>query len=661
MILFKYIIICLKYISNNMNVPKKEELNCSGKLGKLYIKKNYPEFYEYLINTYTNTSTEKLAEKLYLYYNHLSEPPKCPVCGKNRPFLDFLSRGYQTYCSSKCSNSDKLIQEKKSKTCFEHYGVKHPAQNKKIKDKLVTTYIENNGGMGNASNSVREKQKKTMLKKYGYEYSLQNDNLLDKSKQTWIENYGGVGFGSHIMKEKITNTIKERYGGVGMASDIIRRRIVSTNIEKYGEESPMSTEEVKNKVKKTKLERYGDENYNNRKKTINTWINKYGVESPMSTEEIKNKVKKTKLERYGDENYNNKEKFLKTNIERYGVEHPMQIDCIKDKQRNTMIEKYGVKYPSLSQEIKDKIQQNNLKKYGVAWTCLLPEVQHPKGNKSKPNIYFSNILDNNGINYSMEYIIENRSYDFKLDNVLIEINPSATHNINWKPFNGNPIDKNYHFDKTKLAIDNGFRVINIWDWDDQNKIIKSLLPKTNIYARKCELKMVSKKEAKEFLNLYHFQNNCGGQKIIFGLYYNDELVEIMSFGKPRYNKKYEYELLRLCTKFEYNVIGGSEKLFKYFINNYNPSSIISYCDNSKFKGNVYKSLGFELKNYGTPSKHWYNIKTKQHITDNLLRQRGFDQLFKTDYGKGVSNEQLMRDNKFVEIYDAGQSVWVWKN
>ena len=73
MILVKYIIICLKYISNIMNVPKKEELNCSGKLGKLYIKKNYPEFYEYLINTYTNTSTEKLAEKLYLYYNHLSE------------------------------------------------------------------------------------------------------------------------------------------------------------------------------------------------------------------------------------------------------------------------------------------------------------------------------------------------------------------------------------------------------------------------------------------------------------------------------------------------------------------------------------------------------------------------------------------------------------
>ena len=187
-----------------MNVPKKEELNCSGKLGKLYIKKNYPEFYEYLINTYTNTSTKKLAEKLYLYYNHLSEPPKCPVCGKNRPFLDFLSRGYQTYCSSKCSNSDKLVQEKKSKTCFEHYGVKHPAQNEKIKDKLITTYIENNGGMGNASNSVREKQKKTMLEKYGCEYSLQNDNLLDKISEKIKKHYLGKCDGSLLCLNKQT-------------------------------------------------------------------------------------------------------------------------------------------------------------------------------------------------------------------------------------------------------------------------------------------------------------------------------------------------------------------------------------------------------------------------------------------------------------------------
>ena len=132
----------------------------------------------------------------------------------------------------------------------------------------------------------------------------------------------------------------------------------------------------------------------------------------------------------------------------------------------------------------------------------------------------------------------------------------------------------------------------------------------------------------------------------------------MTFGKPRYNKKYEFELLRYC--FSKNIIGGAEKLFKYFINTYAPKSIISYCDKSKFKGDVYTKLGFTLlrKNI-TPSKHWYHLNSKRHITDNLLRQRGYDQLFNTNYGKGTNNEELMRNSGFVEIYDCGQATYVY--
>lgn len=61
------------------------------------------------------------------------------------------------------------------------------------------------------------------------------------------------------------------------------------------------------------------------------------------------------------------------------------------------------------------------------------------------------------------------------------------------------------------------------------------------------------------------------------------------------------------------------------------------------------------------SKHRVSMKTGKHITDNLLRQRGFDQLFGTSYGKGTSNEQLMLDNGFVVVYDAGQATYVWTN
>ena len=134
----------------------------------------------------------------------------------------------------------------------------------------------------------------------------------------------------------------------------------------------------------------------------------------------------------------------------------------------------------------------------------------------------------------------------------------------------------------------------------------------------------------------------------------------MTFGKPRYNKKYEYELLRLCSHPDYIVVGGASKIFKHFIKNYNPKSIISYCDISKFSGEVYTSLGFTLLGNPRPSKHWYNEEFDKHITDNFLRQRGFDQLFGTDFGKGISNEDLMHLAGFLEIYDCGIDTYIWK-
>ena len=131
----------------------------------------------------------------------------------------------------------------------------------------------------------------------------------------------------------------------------------------------------------------------------------------------------------------------------------------------------------------------------------------------------------------------------------------------------------------------------------------------------------------------------------------------MTFDKPRYNKNYDFELIRYCSS--YNVVGGAEKLFHHFIAEHKGVTVISYCDDSKFSGDTYKKLGFTYINSNV-SKHWYNIKTRQHITDNLLRQRGFDQLFNVNYGKGTDNRELMLSYGFVEVFDAGQSVYVYK-
>lgn len=347
------------------------------------------------------------------------------------------------------------------------------------------------------------------------------------------------------------------------------------------------------------------------------------------------------------------------------------------KREKTLFEKYGVTHHLKLQEFKDKQKETCLRKYGVPYAVYTPQcLEKNILNNSKINSDFADLLKLNGINYITEYCIENYRYDFYVIdvNTLIEINPNYTHSTISEKYKhienvhvlGNK-DADYHKNKTSKAIEQGYRVINVWQWDNWDNIIFMLKSKQKLYARKLKLNEINKKEANEFLDLFHIQNSCRGNQVNIGLFNNDQLVQVMTFGKPRYNKNYQWELLRLCSHPNYMIVGGAEKLFKYFIDNYNPESIISYCDLSKFSGDVYERLGFKLKEQTKPQKIWgLSVAKKDHITDNLLRQRGFDQLVGSKmnppklYGKGTDNEELMLENGWLPIYDCGQKVFEWK-
>ena len=99
-------------------------------------------------------------------------------------------------------------------------------------------------------------------------------------------------------------------------------------------------------------------------------------------------------------------------------------------------------------------------------------------------------------------------------------------------------------------------------------------------------------------------------------------------------------------------------MFKYYIKNHNPASIISYCDRSKFSGRVYEELGFSLLKAGAPSLHWSNGKI--HIRETMLLRLGFDKIFGTSYGKGSDNHELMIAHRFAEVYDCGQDSYAYR-
>lgn len=469
--------------------------------------------------------------------------------------------------------------------------------------------------------------------------------------------------------QNMQNTMQEKYG---ITNAMEKEEFIQTLSNTQNNKTKEEKQEVYNKIKQTKLEKYGDENYHNKEQAKQTMLNKYGVVSGYQTEKsIQNRIKSS-LDKYGVDNPFKSSEVHKLArqkmLEKYGVEYGYKSKIIRNKINESIKEKYGVDNIMHSSKYQQKVKQTMFDKYKVISGFLTPNAikSHKQGTISKINKKCAEELKQiTNKQIKLEKPIFKYIYDIQLgENILIDINPTISHNVYisypylLKVVKDNiPVSKEYHLDRLKVAVENGYDLISVFDWDDWEKIKYLLQDKETLYARKLEVKEVDKKECNEFLNNYHLQNTCNGQEIRLGLYKDNKLIEIMTFGKPRYNKNYEWELLRLCTKPEYKVVGGAEKLFKHFIQLINPESIISYCDNSKFSGEVYSKLGFIQKGKPHPSLHW--SKDDEHITDNLLRQRGFDQLFNTDYGKGTSNEELMIEHGWLPIYDCGQMTFIW--
>lgn len=70
-------------------------------------------------------------------------------------------------------------------------------------------------------------------------------------------------------------------------------------------------------------------------------------------------------------------------------------------------------------------------------------------------------------------------------------------------------------------------------------------------------------------------------------------------------------------------------------------------------------IGFKHVRNNAPNI-WRCRGEKKVISNTLLNQRGYDQLFGTNYGKGTSNHDLMMQHHWRPVYDCGQGVYEWK-
>jgi hypothetical protein len=546
------------------------------------------------------------------------------------------------------------------------------------------------------------KKRKNNLKKWGVEDVFQSELVKSKIKETNLKKWG------------VENVFQ---------SELVKNKIKETNLERWGVESYTKTEYFKKSMKYTKLKRYGYENYNNISKIKETNLERYGVESYMLTNEFKkiskdyyllnkddiiDKIKENNLKKWGVENVFQSElvknKIKETNLKKWGVENVLKSEIIKNKIRETMLNRYDVDNPSkllfFQNKKKNTINLNFIKKYDhlkilnindktLSIYCdncfdifkIDKSIFHNRIIRNsilctKCNSVNNSYVSNSEIelfkfinkNYDGEIISSDRSLlsgrelDIYLPQLKLafEFNGLYWHSDVYK-------ENKYHLQKTKDCLEKGVQLIHIWedDWLYKKELLESIIlnklgKSKRIFARNCQIKEFNdKKLIRDFLIENHIQGFIGSS-IKIGLFYENELVSLMTFGNLRislgYKNKYKtFELLRFCNKLNISVVGGASKLLKYFIDNYQPLEIISYSDNSRGVGNMYLKLGFNLEVDTNPNYYWI-VDDKRKHRFNYRK----DKLVKDGYDINKSEVEIMKELGYNRIFDCGSKKWIFK-
>lgn len=354
----------------------------------------------------------------------------------------------------------------------------------------------------------------------------------------------------------------------------------------------------------------------------------------------------------------NSERFLTTKefVEKANIVHKNKYDYTKTEYKRSD-EKVIITCPEHGDF--SQIARNHLMGQGC------PKCFFEKSNFEKELLeYIKTLLPNKEIIENDRSILNGKEIDIYIPELKIGFEADG---LIWHSEKFN-FDKNYHLDKTKKCLENSIQLIHIFEdeWENKREICQSrianLLGCSNnkIFARKCKIKEVSFKESQKFLNINHIQGNVLS-KIRYGLYYNDELVSVMTFGKQRLNVKGKndensYELLRYCSKIGCNVIGGADRLFKYFIKTYNPETIISFADRRWSNGNLYNVLGFEKYNESEVSYSY--VINKKRVNRFTLRK----DVLVSKYGcpSEMTEKKFCESKGWYRIYDCGCLCYIWK-
>jgi hypothetical protein len=236
------------------------------------------------------------------------------------------------------------------------------------------------------------------------------------------------------------------------------------------------------------------------------------------------------------------------------------------------------------------------------------------------------------------------------------------HGLYWHSYDRHETrdEKFKHFDKKQQCLKKGIRLVQIfeYEWEEKREIVKSRLRSIlgcdeRIFARQCSVKEVSAEETRLFLESQHIQGSCQSS-VRQGLFYRDKLVAIMTFGRPRFSKQYQWELLRYCSTS--TIVGGASKLLQAFKKEYAPTNIMSYADLRWSDGNLYSALGFSRLRISDPN--YFYFKGSQRWSRYAFQKSRMAERLE-NFDKSATEHANAFANGYRRCWDAGNLVFIW--
>lgn len=490
-------------------------------------------------------------------------------------------------------------------------------------------------------------------------------NIISKIKDTKLKNHGDCNF-NNIEKSK--TTCKERYGvEYYYQSNDFRTKAKNTTMQRYGVEHHMKSNEVKASMKARYKELHGVEysfaDENVKKKLNSRFQEKYGVDWPMQNPEL-HKIM------HENSSISQTTKFYNSVISNDEYVEPLfSLDEWLNRDRSNYMQQFKWKCKKCGKVFNSHIMRAN-KFIARCYDCYPVETNTSMFEKEIAS-FISGLGSFEVVNHTIENrnIISHGEIDIVVKkngniSLLIEADGLYWHSSN------NGKDKTYHITKTNKCEQLGFQLLHIFDdeWNNKRHIVESRIKDIlgvfdhKIFARKCIVKEISSSESKNFLNENHLQGNCNS-KVKLGLFYEDDLVSVMTFGAKRkiMNSKSidetDYEMLRYASKCGYHVVGGASKLLKYFERTYHPSSILSYADRRWSHGKLYKALGFELHHIAKPNYWYVNTDHSKRLYRYGFRKSIQHKLLPI-FDNSKSESENMLANGYDVVWDCGNFVFL---